>query len=188
MDMKSLKFGLVIMLFCCVSAFPLNVVWQGQPSVVPPTPSVGQTVVITASIRVADGPVQNLRVTGGVDRSIIYNNSWANIENNRARTFSFQWVAVAGSHTIFLQIDPERALAGQEASNDRIEIPLNVGGSGAPPQPELIAYNNEYQNTATAEIMWPDPCRQFTGGVTIIKTSFSGLLRRATTGKCEAFL
>jgi len=125
------------MLFCCISAFPLDVAWQGRPSVVPPAPSVGQTVVITASFHVADGPVRNLRVTGGVDGSIIFDRSWGNIENNLNRTVSFQWVAVAGSHTIFLQIDPDRSLAGQVASNDRLEIPVNVSTGGPGPSPTL---------------------------------------------------
>jgi hypothetical protein len=115
----------IMMLFLCSAAFALDVIWLPSYSVNPAAPSVGQVVTITATFRVNDGPVNNLRIVGGVDDTIIFDRTWTNIGFDAKKKVTFQWTAVAGKHLIFLQADPDSFLL-KNNKNNRLEIPIAV--------------------------------------------------------------
>jgi len=121
------KFGIffVMMLLTCSAAFALDVIWLPRYSVDPAAPSAGQVVTITATFRVTDGPVNNLRIVGGVDDTIIFDRTWSNLGSEGKKKVTFQWTAVAGKHLIFLQADPDSFLI-KNNKNNRLEIPIVV--------------------------------------------------------------
>jgi len=123
--MRNFSIFFVVILFLCSAAFALDVVWLPSYSVSPAAPSVGQVVTITAAFQVIDGPVNDLRIIGGVDDTIIFNRTWSNLFNEAKKKVTFQWTAVAGKHLIFLQADPDSFLI-KNNKNNRLEIPIAV--------------------------------------------------------------
>ena len=125
------KFSIfTILLLLCSTAFAVDFAWLPRHSVNPPKPSVGQVVTITAAFSVNGGPASNVRVVGGVDETIIFDRTWANVGNGNKKV-SFQWTATAGKHLVFLQIDPDSLINKYNRAN-RLEIPIIVSEEQLP--------------------------------------------------------
>lgn len=122
-------FAIAILSLVCSSLFALDLRFSGTISITPETPSVGDTLTFTVNFISADGAAVNLKVTGGVDWTKVYERTFANVPAGATRTISFTWPSTAGDHTAWFALDPDRSLRETDLTNNSIEMRFNGGAS-----------------------------------------------------------
>jgi hypothetical protein len=95
----------------------------------PDPASTGSTVTFTVTFKTFGGAVDNLKITGGIDSSKIFERTYAHVNADLQRTDSFTWVAAAGSHTAWFELDPGHTVGDSNYGNNRIEKAFTVSGT-----------------------------------------------------------
>lgn len=125
---------LLISIFFIVLTVPVSLMaatnpcWYGTISKSPDSVSGGDIVTFTARLWIKADVVTNLRVIGGVDGTIIYDNTFPSLETATRQDLSFTWTATAGTHTAFFQIDPDNIIP-DIATDDLTSMSFSVEAS-----------------------------------------------------------
>jgi hypothetical protein len=103
----------------------------------------GDTVVFTVTFKTFGGAVDNLKITGGVDGTNIFERTYSHINADLPRTDSFSWIATAGSHTVWFELDPAHTCGDSNYNNNRVEKAITVNfGAIVPPDINIHAKPN----------------------------------------------
>jgi hypothetical protein len=126
----------VILLGSSIFALALDLRFTTAISQAPDPATGGASVTFTVSFKPFDSPVDNLKITGGVDGVGIFERTYAHINAGAQRTDTFTWTATGGAHTAWFELDPLHTAGDSDYSNNRVEKALTVGG-GPATQPDL---------------------------------------------------
>jgi hypothetical protein len=113
---------LLPVLICAIAFAETDPKWSVGISMTPASVSVGDTVRFTATLWVKQGPVDNLRIIGGVDGTHIFTRDYRHCDRQYLEELNFTWTAVAGNHRAWFQIDPDATTPDIDRSNNRTEI------------------------------------------------------------------
>lgn len=141
----SVGIGVFLLLICSVAAFPETdpKFWTGL-TYSPANPKAGQTITFTAQFKVGKGDVTNLLVNGGVDNKTDYSTTYPLLKDGTFQTVTFTWIAQSGSHTAFIQLDPNQTSGDIHTTNNRVEVQFSVTGTVTTPKPNLVLANASY--------------------------------------------
>jgi hypothetical protein len=126
----------VILLCSSIFALALDLRFTTAISQAPDPATGGASVTFTVSFKPFNDPVDNLKITGGVDGVGIFERTYAHINAGAQRTDTFTWTATGGAHTAWFELDPLHTAGDSDYSNNRVEKALTVGG-GPATQPDL---------------------------------------------------
>lgn len=142
----------VILVVVCAASFvsAANILWSRAIAMNPASPSAGVTVTFIATFNVNPGPVQNVRISGGVDGTVIQNRNFArSFATGASQQVSFIWTATAGNHRAYFTVDPGNLIHETNEADNTTEINFNVTSTG-------LVVVEAYNNIAPAEIINPD--------------------------------
>jgi subtilase family serine protease len=153
MKLKLLFPAGVFLLFNCLFALGgLDLKFTGKISMSPKPAGVGDAVTFTVSL-ISDGAiVNNLKLIAGVNETQIVEKIFVGIANGGTRKQNMNWVASAGSHTVWFELDPDRSQKDGNYNNNRIEMTINIGGEFEPSEklPDLVV-PDAWASPATVE-------------------------------------
>jgi subtilase family serine protease len=132
-----LTIGIIFLFSSVFASAALDLAFVGSITQSPDPASVGNTVTFTVSFRTAGGAVTNLKIIGGVDGAQLFERTYASILADKTRTDSFTWTAIAGSHTVWFELDPGHTCGDSNYSNNKVEKAFTVSGGGPACQPNL---------------------------------------------------
>lgn len=131
MRIKTLSSIIAILLCIGISAFAaLDLQFTTAITQTPNPANTGNIVTFKVTFKNVGGAVDGLKVTGGIDGSKIFERTYAHINANLQRTDSFTWVATAGSHTAWFELDPGHTTGDSNYGNNRVEKAFTVTGTG----------------------------------------------------------
>jgi len=126
-----LKKGFTVTLFLlCFSALALcrpNPKWASSLTMSPENPMPGDVVTFNALFVIQNEDASGLVIAGGVDVAELHRQSYGPLAQRHREEFRFTWTAVAGSHTAYMQIDPESAYPDASRTDNRTELAFRVG-------------------------------------------------------------
>jgi CARDB len=192
---KAILFFALMVLATFVAA--VEVRWSVAPTVSPAAPNVGNTVAFGGQIIVTGGTVLNLVVHGGVDETRTYNRTFARIDDGETRSVSFNWTATAGSHRLWLNIDPDNvsgdanmydnlATGGVHVSDPRSRPDLHIWWSSFNVVPtrfnagDSVTFHIGFGNIGTADA-GPFDVGIRSGGAIVARQHFDGLAAGGNT-------
>jgi hypothetical protein len=88
--------------------------------------SLSKIKSFSVSFKTFGGPVDNLKITGGVDGGAIYHRTYAHIDADTQKTETFTWTPSAGTHIIWFELDPKHTCGDSNYANNRIEKTITV--------------------------------------------------------------
>lgn len=112
-----------------VTVFSVDVRWTTRITTTPAALTTGVPGTAQASFRVEGaGGIDNLRVIGGVvGGDMMFDRTWAHIEDGATRTASFTGTpGDPGVFTIYFQIDPDSTSRDSDRTNNRVEQSITV--------------------------------------------------------------
>ena len=141
MRLKSLCCICAIFLFSSVFASAaLDLKFTTAITQSPDPVTAGATATFTVSFKNVGAAVTNLKITGGVDGSLLFERTYASILADKTKTDFFTWTATAGTHNVWFELDPDHTCGDSNYANNRIEKAVSIGVVGPPPvgQPDLL--------------------------------------------------
>jgi len=92
----------------------------------PETFNAGDVVTFTVNFTSQGGTVTNFKIVGGVGCAQDYERVFASIPDGANRRVSFTWTAVAGSHTVWFELDPDHVNGDSDYGNNRAELAVST--------------------------------------------------------------
>jgi len=148
MNIKTLfSIGIIFLFSSMFASAALDLQFTTAISQSPDPASAGGSVTFTVAFKTFGGAVTNMKITGGVDGTQLFERTYASILADKGRTDSFTWTATAGSHTVWFELDPGHTCGDSNYGNNRIEKSITVVSSIPVGQPDLslrVSYSPRY--------------------------------------------
>jgi hypothetical protein len=93
----------------------------------PENPMPGDVVTFNALFVIQNEDASGLVIAGGIDGAELHRQSYGPLARRHRESFRFTWTAVAGSHIVYMQIDPESAYPDAVSTDNRTELAFRVG-------------------------------------------------------------
>jgi hypothetical protein len=123
------KCFITIILLSIFTAFVLclpNPKWTSSITISPENPAPGDVVTFDALFVIQNEDAGGLVIAGGIDGAELHRQSYGPLAQRHRESFRFTWTAVAGSHTVYMQIDPESAYPDASRTDNRAELSFRV--------------------------------------------------------------
>lgn len=134
--MKRILCILSLFIFFSIVAFPQSdLIWYGTVTINPAAPNVGDSVKFTAVVRATIADSKAFTVKGGIDGTELFSKNCPALLKTTKNTVTFTWIATAGDHTVYFEIDPNQTSGDINYNNNYIEVPFSVGTGTTPPPP-----------------------------------------------------
>jgi subtilase family serine protease len=120
----------VIILFgmSLISHATLDLKFTTAVGMSPAAPTAGDTVTFTVTFKSEGAASANMKIVGGIDGAQKFERVYASIPANGTRTDSFTWIATAGNHTAYFNLDPAKSAGDSDYNNNSIEKQFSVTG------------------------------------------------------------
>jgi subtilase family serine protease len=137
----------------------------------PDPTTAGATTTFTISFKTAGGAVTNMKITGGIYGTQLFERTYASIGADMTRTDSFTWTAVTGDQLVWFELDPGHTCGDSNYSNNNIQKHFFVASTSGK-YPDLSvnavyeAFNFKEDDKITLHIYvsntgdtWSNPCK-----------------------------
>jgi hypothetical protein len=123
-----LSIGVILLCSSILTLAALDLRFTTAISQAPDPANAGDAVTFTVSL-ISDGAIVNdLKLIGGVGSGQIVEKIFAGIANGGTRTQNMNWTAIAGTHTVWFELDPDHVKGDSNYGNNRVEKRITVGG------------------------------------------------------------
>jgi len=124
---KCLVTAIFLSIFAAIVLCRPNPKWSSSLTMSPENPMPGDVVTFDALFVIQNEDASGLVIAGGVDVAELHRQSYGPLAQRHREEFRFTWTAVAGSHTVYMQIDPESAYPDASRTDNRTELSFRVG-------------------------------------------------------------
>lgn len=133
MKLAKLVFCAAVFILWGISVFAaLDVQFVGNIKQSPNPAAIGNEITFTISFKPAGGAVSNLKITGGIDGTKLFERTYASILADKTKTDSFKWTGTTPNHTVWFELDPGHTCSDSDYSNNKIQTQVSLsGGSGS---------------------------------------------------------
>lgn len=132
MKFQSFLFLLMALLLIGISGFAaLDVQFVGNIKQSPDPAAVGNEITFTVSFKPAGGNVSNLKITGGIDGTKLFERTYASILADKTKTDSFKWTGTTPYHTVWFELDPAHTCGDSDYTNNKIQTQVSLSNSGS---------------------------------------------------------
>jgi subtilase family serine protease len=162
----------IIFLFSSVFAMAaLDLSFVGTITQTPDPATQGNTITFSVSFRTNGGAVTNMKITGGIYGTQLFERTYGSIGADMTRTDSFTWTGVTGDQLVWFELDPGHTCGDSDYTNNKIQKHFFVAStSGKYPdlsvnavydavkikEDDKITFHIYVSNTGET---WSDPCK-----------------------------
>jgi len=166
-----LTVGIIFLFSSMFVSAALDLAFVGSITQSPDPATTGTTVTFSVSFRTNGGAVTNMKITGGIFGTQLFERTYASILADKVRTDSFTWTGVAGDQVVWFELDPGHTCGDSDYTNNKIQKHTFIA-SASGKYPDLSvnatyeAFNFKEDDKITFHIYvsntgdtWSDPCK-----------------------------
>ena len=132
-----------LFIFCVLLLVPLMAISATNPKWISPItmnvrPTIlveGKVVTFSATLKVKQGPVDNLKVIARIDSTKIFETIYPHLNKLEEKTVSVNWTATLGNHRIKFKIDPENTSGDVNQDDNKVIKDFSVRPKPVGPKP-----------------------------------------------------
>jgi subtilase family serine protease len=153
--MKNKLLTALFLIFLAMVAYPqTDLIWYGPIYINPAAPATGDVVTFTATVKATLGNSQPFQVVGGIDGTQLLSTTGPALVKATKKSFSFNWTAVTGNHTVYFDIDPNHISGDINFKNNHIEVNFTVDTGSTPQPPPRRRGRDQLPNLVIKNVTW----------------------------------